>query len=72
MNLDKMISKLQSRIAKRRPLIKACWDDWNGLHCLMDKDCAIMFGEDQKLDKQLLQQLYYDKYIEKSTRESGL
>ena len=72
MNLDKMISKLQSRIAKRRPLIKACWDDWNGLHYPMDKDCAIMFGHDQKLDKQLLQQLYYDKYIEKSLRENGL
>lgn len=72
MNIEKLISKLQSRIAKRKPMIKACWQDYDNYLFSLDKDCAILFGNDQKLDKQLLQQLYFDRNFERSLLERGL
>jgi hypothetical protein len=72
--MDKLISKLQSRIAKRSKLISWHWTYWNTYkeRGYMNKIVAQEYGEHQKLDKQLLQQLYFDRNFERSILEKGL
>lgn len=63
--MDKMISKLQSRIAQRKKLIHFQWEQYlKNEKCFMNKTTAEIYGQDQKLDKQLLQQLYFDRNIQ--------
>lgn len=63
--MDKLISKLQSRIAQRKKLIHFHWEQYlKNKKCFMNKTTAEIYGQDQKLDKQLLQQLYFDRNIQ--------
>ena len=68
MNKQKLISVLQSRIAKRRNSLGGCWEYWHSI-CNMGyldayikvKAHAIRLGLEQKEDKQILKQLVEDE-----------
>lgn len=65
MNKQKLISVLQSRIAKRRSSINNFWeayyqDNTQGLNLDTFKKVAINTGKVQKEDKQILKQLVMD------------
>lgn len=63
--MKSLISQLQSRIAKRRSAIDFHWELWDiykdvddGLDDYSDKIIANKLGIEQKLDKQILRELY--------------
>ena len=65
MNKQKLISVLQSRIARRRQAIKSGWDCYcqhnpENYNLTSLKDFAIELGVQQKEDKQILKQLIED------------
>ena len=76
MNKQKLISVLQSRIAKRRNSLGGCWEYWHTL-CNMDyldayikvKAYAVRLGLEQKEDKAILKQLVGDERELKLLRE---
>jgi hypothetical protein len=59
MNKQKLISALQSRIAKRKAAIAYWWSKYEGYGLLfsLDKDTAQELGYEQKVDKALLKML---------------
>ena len=61
----KLISVLQSRIANNRNLLRYLWEEYNDYEefCFYSKEVktrAIIVGERQKEDKQILKQLIED------------
>lgn len=76
MNKQKLISALQSRIAKRRNDLKILWKKYQSLgdftsfgYIYFIKERANTLGEEQKVDKQLLRQLIVDERELKWLRE---
>ncbi len=72
----KLMSVLQSRIAKRRNDLKILWKKYQSLgdftsfgYIYFIKERANALGEDQKVDKQLLRQLIVDERELKELRE---
>ena len=63
MNKQKLISTLQSRIAKRKAVITFFWREYVKYERLysIDKDSAQELGAEQKEDKQILKQLVEDE-----------
>jgi hypothetical protein len=76
MNKQKLISALQSRVAKRRNDLKILWKKFQSLgdftsfgYIYFIKERANVLGEEQKVDKQLLRQLIDDERELKRLRE---